>query len=125
MKRSKDAEIERLLLKHAKEQNVLLTSLEAATKEIERLRVQVKELSEVYQKAIGPIRPAERDAEIERSRALITELADALRHRLDYRLTDEQESDDRKLLARICDSEGRPYSDVSFQQCSCAREATR
>ena len=34
--------------------------------EIARLRVQVKELSEAYQKAIGPIRPAEKDAEIER-----------------------------------------------------------
>ena len=67
--------------------------------EIERLKAQVKELSEAYQKAIGPIQPA-KDAEIERLRrenaqlkkwnmmtdeqvildlkSLITELADTL-----------------------------------------------
>jgi hypothetical protein len=39
--------------------------------EIERLKVQVKELSEAYQKAIGPIEPASQ-------KALINELADAL-----------------------------------------------
>jgi archaellum component FlaC len=40
--------------------------------EIERLKAQVKELSEAYQKAIGPIQPA-KDAEL---KALITEMAD-------------------------------------------------
>ena len=33
--------------------------------EIERLKAQVKELSEAYQKAIGPIRPAQKDAIIQ------------------------------------------------------------
>jgi hypothetical protein len=41
--------------------------------EIERLKAQVKELSEAYQKAIGPISPAHSDL-----KQLITELADAL-----------------------------------------------
>ena len=77
----------------------LVAEIQEKDAEIERLRAQVKELSDAYQKAIGPIRPAEKDAEIERLKAendslieqfkairetcyekdkLITELADAL-----------------------------------------------
>ncbi len=42
------------------DQRALLIAKDA---EIERLKAQVKELSQAYQKAIGPIQPA--DAEIE------------------------------------------------------------
>lgn len=65
----KDAEIERLLLKHAKEQNVLLTSLEAAATEIARLNAEfdcVMYVSALRAKRLAVCIP------------LITELADAL-----------------------------------------------
>ena len=73
----KDAEIERLLLKHAKEQNVLLTSLEAAAAEIERLKAELKKRpgtrycelqDEAYTEAMDEIK--RKDAELERLKQL-------------------------------------------------------
>ena len=55
---------------------------EGQSAEIARLKTQVKELSDAYQKAIGPIKPADH-------KALITELCDALRDVLPYPLHTE------------------------------------
>jgi hypothetical protein len=50
----RDAAIERLLLKHAKEQNVLLTSLEAAVAKIEQQQALLSECVDALSNNIPP-----------------------------------------------------------------------
>ena len=91
--------------------------------EIERLKAQVKELSEAYQKAIGPIQPA-KDAEIERLKL-------ALHHEKQYAAdlitTLRCEAEDKdKLITELADTLVRANpTDRHKALIQRAREATK
>ena len=69
----KDAEIERLLTKSEKDKNTLLVSLEAATKEIERLKLAVHNEKQYAADLITTLRceAEDKDTEIERLQAKV------------------------------------------------------